>query len=184
MKWMRRDRLWLAAMLLVLRFGPAQAQVPVPEAAVKAAYLHKFPGYVEWPPGVFNTKTSAVVVGVVGADSVLAELTQIAFGHPVQGRPVEARAVARGALPRDLNILFIGRDAAADATALMAELRDQHVLVVTEMLNGLTLGAALNCVVLQGRVRFEASMPAAESAGLKLSSGLLRVASRVVEAAP
>src|SRR4051812_8128170 len=35
-----------------------------PERAVKAAYLYKFLGYVEWPVGVFAQPDSPFVIGV------------------------------------------------------------------------------------------------------------------------
>jgi hypothetical protein len=57
------------------------------------------------------------------------------------------------------------------------------MLIVTDMPHGLDVGSALNssCPV-QDRLRFEASLRAAERAGLKISSRLLALAQRVVGA--
>jgi hypothetical protein len=55
---------------------------------------------------------------------------------------------------------------------------------VTDMAQGLERGAALVFVETESRLRFEASLPAAEQAGLRLSSRLLSVAERVVKAGP
>ena len=162
----------------------AQAQVPVDEAVVEAAYLHKFPGFVDWPPDAFKTPDSPIVIGVAGAPRVLEELAKVARGRLVLGRPVEARSVSGADAPRDVHVLFIGKDAGADAKLLMDEARKAHVLTVTDLPAGLRAGAVLDFVQVDGRLRFEASLAAAHRADVKLSSKLLSVAARVVEEAP
>ncbi len=175
---------WLGALALCALAAAAHAQVAADEEAVEAAYLHKFPGFVDWPPETFKTGTSAIVIGLVGAPRVLDELTKIARGRLVLGRPVEARAIGASTLPRDLQVLFIGKDAAADAGTLIDEARRAHVLVVTDIPGGLKAGAIIDFVQIDGRLRFEASLAAARRADLKLSSKLLSVASKVVEETP
>jgi hypothetical protein len=48
--------------------------------------------------------------------------------------------------------------------------------VITESDDGLDQGSVINLVVVDGRVRFEVALDAAERAGLKLSSRMLAVA--------
>jgi hypothetical protein len=178
-------RHWLCALvLLCMAFacGRAWGQPPVQASDVKAAYLQKFPGFVDWPPDAFANSTSPFVMGVAGSEPVFGDLLDAArAGRRVLGRPIEVRQVAAGALPRGLHVLFIGREAAAEAATLVAEARTSHVLVVTDLPTGLQLGAALNFVEADGRVRFEAAPAAARRFDLKLGSALLSVAMRVVE---
>ena len=178
------NRSWggLAAALVLA--AAAHAQAPVPEEAVEAAYLHKFPGFVEWPAEAFKASTSPIVIGLVGAPAVLDELTKLARGRLVQNRPVEARAVDPKELPPDLHVLFIGKGATADLKKLVDGVQRAHVLVVTDVPEGLGAGGVLDFVRIDGRLRFEASVPAANRAGLKLSSKLLSVAAKVVEETP
>ena len=42
--------------------SPASAQ-QASEAAVKAAFLYKFPGYIEWPEAAFAGPDSPFVIG-------------------------------------------------------------------------------------------------------------------------
>jgi len=161
----------------------AQAQAPASEEAVEAAYLHKFPGFVDWPADAFRTPASPILIGLAGAPKVFDELTRIARGRLVLGRPVEAVVVSADELPPELNVLFIGKDAASGARRLIDEARRAHVLVVTDMPEGLKAGATLDFVQVDGRLRFEASLPAAHRADIKLSSKLLSVAYKVVEEA-
>lgn len=169
---------------LLLACKPVLAQASASEAEVKAAYLHKFAGFVEWPADRFASASSPYVVAVAGDEAVLEELRRIARGRLVQGRPVAVVPAAVGDVPRDANVLFIGRAAMRDAPALVADARNDHVLVVTEAPSGLAAGATLNFVQQDGRVRFEASLAAARASDLRLSSRLLGVATRVVEAQP
>ena len=178
-------RRWLGgAALAVSAAQLACAQAPVAEEAVEAAYLHKFPGFVDWPADAFKTGDSPIVIGVVGAPKVLDELTKVARGRLVLNRPVEARAVDATDLPPDVRVLFIGRDAVVDVRRLVDEARRAHMLVVTDLTDGLKTGATIDFVQVDGRLRFEASLVAARRAELRLSSKLLSVAARVVEETP
>ncbi len=173
-----------AVLALLLAGGPVLAQAIASEAEVKAAYLHKFAGFVEWPADRFPSASSPYVVAVAGDEPVLDELRRIARGRLVQGRPVSVVPAAAGDVPHDANVLFIGRAAMRDAAALVADVRSDHVLVVTEAPSGLAAGATLNFIEQDGRVRFEASLASARAADIHLSSRLLGVATRVVEAQP
>lgn len=170
--------------LAVMMSTTARAQAPVEEAVVEAAYLHKFPGFVDWPADAFRTPASPIVIGVAGAPRVLDELTKVARGRLVLGRPVEARAIAGADSMRDIHVLFIGKGTDAGVKALLDDARRGHVLTVTDMPAGLKVGAILDFVQVDGRLRFEASLGAAQRAEVKLSSKLLSVASRVVEETP
>lgn len=180
----RHQRGLIAVALAALVSVHAQAQPGAAEEAVEAAYLHKFPGFVDWPADAFLNASSPIVIGIVGAPRVLDELTRVARGRLVIGRQVEARAVVATGLPRDLQVLFIGKDASADAGLLIDEARRAHVLVVTDMPGGLKAGAVIDFVQIDGRLRFEASLPAARRADIKLSSNLLSVAAKVIEETP
>lgn len=155
---------------------------PVRPEAVEAAYLHKLPGFVEWPAQAFASPSSPIVVGVAGAPQVLEELSRIAKGRLVVGRSVEPRAVDLLAdVPHDLHVLFIGPQAARSGRALVEAARAHHALVVTDLADGLDAGAAVAFVHIDGRLRFEVSLGNTRKCGLKLSSQLMGVAWKVTE---
>ncbi|HEY0819966.1 MAG TPA: YfiR family protein, partial [Rhizobacter sp.] len=80
-----------------------------------------------------------------------------------------------------VHVLMLGRDVKRPAEWIAAA-KAHPVLVVTDLAQGLERGAALCFVETDGRLRFEASVPAAEAAGLRLSSRLLALADKVVKA--
>lgn len=170
-------RATLAAWLTVAAAAPAVAATL--EASVKAAYLYKFTGFVEWPPKAFPAPETPIVIGVVDAPEVLAELNRTLAGRTVHGRALRARQVTPGEALGGVNVLYVP---APDRLPL-AWLQSAHahpLLLVTDQPGGLDSGSMLNFLLDNGRVRFEASVPAAERAGIKLSARLLAVAERVV----
>lgn len=172
----------LAGCLATGGSGPAVAQphasLPPGDAVVKADYVQKFLGYVDWPAGAYAGPDAPHVVAVLRADDVLLALEQLAAGRSAAAgnRPLVVRRVAADDALAGVHLLLIGRGARpADATALRA----LPLLVVTDAPTGLADYAMLNFVTVDRRVRFEASPAAAERAGLKLNARLLAVAVRV-----
>src|SRR5690242_17448888 len=63
-------RCWIVALALAFSlaagFSAARAQgIDEKEAKLKAAFLLKFPLYVEWPKDAFDSPTNAIVFGVL-----------------------------------------------------------------------------------------------------------------------
>jgi YfiR/HmsC-like len=156
----------------------AQAEPTASADELKAAYLFRFLGYVEWPATTFAGPDVPIVIGVAGAEALLPLLNSVVEGRTVQGRAVVTRHMAPGDALRGVQVLFVGRDVDAPSAWIRAA-HDRAVLVVTETPEGLARGAVLNFVRVGDRIRFEASVAAAERSGLKLSSRLLAVASSV-----
>ena len=174
-------RAWLAVLGLaaLVTWGsaaPAQAPAAASERGVKAAYVYKFLGYVEWPAAAFAQADAPMVIGVVGADEVATELTEIVRGRAVGGHPVEVRKLRPGESTAGLHVLFIGAAERARAPPLIRAAHARGAMTITETDDGLEQGSVINLVVMEGRVRFEVSLEAAERAGIKLSSRLLAVA--------
>lgn len=149
-------------------------QAPVLERSVKAAFLYKFLGYMEFP----NDPGPSLVVGVLGSDEVAAELAQITSGRNVGNRTISVRNLREGDPLPALHLLFIGADAAQPGAALRAAEKNGTV-TVTEREDGLLAGSVINFRVVDQRVRFEVSLPAAERSNVRLSSRLLSVAYHV-----
>lgn len=171
-----RNRLLALVMMLFafscLAVGSQQGgATPVLERSVKAAFLYKFLGYMEFPSDLGPT----IVVGVLGADDVAAELAQITSGRSAGNRGISVRKLADGDSLAGLQLLFVGADAAQPAAALRAAEKNGTV-TVTEQEDGLRNGSVINFRLVDERVRFEVSLPAAERCNVRLSSRLLSVA--------
>ncbi|MDB5824344.1 MAG: hypothetical protein JWR21_3048 [Herminiimonas sp.] len=154
------------------------------ERSVKAAYLYKFLSYVEWPPAALNQPGSPFVIGIAGADAVASELMTLANGRTVDNRPVMVKPLNFGESFAGVHILFIGQQEAPRQKQWLVQAARRPVLTVTESNGGLQDGSCINFRQVEGRIRFEISLAAAEGNALKLSSRLLSVALDVKQANP
>jgi hypothetical protein len=145
--------------------------------AVRAAFLHRFASYVEWPPAASGD--GPFVIAVVGAEEVASRLDELLPGMTVQGRPAEVRRITRVADLDDVHILYVGPEMFARTRDLRAAAMQRPILLVTEGDAGFDGGGVINFLESDNRVRFEVSLPAADRAGLRIDSALLSVAGRV-----
>lgn len=170
----------LAASLFQQAQAQSQSRLEASEASVKAAFLYKFPAYVEWPADAFASPTAAFTFGVIGQDDVAAELERLVAGRQWSGHPIAVKRI-NGDNLKGLQVLFIGRGAADRIGTVVRAAQLPGLLVVTENEKGLAYGAAINFVLTEDRVGFEVAPEAAERNGLRISSRMLAVARRVVQ---
>jgi hypothetical protein len=143
--------------------------------AVKAAFLHRFASYVEWPPEALDE--GPFVIAVVGAEEVARHLDDLLPQMALQGRRAEVRRITRGADLEHVHILYVGDESPTRTRELRAAAMGRPILLVTD--GDVSNGGAINFVEADNRVRFEVVLPAAERAGLRIDSALLAVAARV-----
>lgn len=160
------------------------AEEPTLEHRVKAAFLYQFVGYVEWPPRSFTLPDAPVVIAVMGADAVAAELRQVVTGRTAGGRKVAVKQVRPGEPLAGVHILFIGSAESARLAQVAQSAQPRPVLTVTEAEGALEQGSMINFVIVDRRVRFEVALDSAERNGLRLSSRLLAVAQQVRTGTP
>lgn len=170
---------------LAMLSAPAAAQSAIAnnqlQRRVKAAFLVKFLGYVDFPASAFADGTAPLTIGVVDADELVEELARAVAGRTIDGRRIAVRRLREGeAAP--VHLLFVGGRDPVQVGRVVRQ-AGGAMLVVTECENGLRQGSAINFRLVDERVRFDVALEAAERNGVKLSSRLLTVASRVQKGA-
>jgi hypothetical protein len=151
--------------------------------AVKAAYLYKFLGYVEWPPAQFPKTDAPFVIGIAGNDPLAGELERITAGRRVKDRRIAVRRVRPDDPLTGLHLLYVGPGDSARAAHLLKLAQQRPILTVTDA-DAVTMPGIINFRVVDNRVRFEVALGAAQRSGLQLSSRLLSVALAVQAGAP
>jgi hypothetical protein len=176
---------WLALAGVLLAAAPAQAQPAgaTLERSVKAAFLYKFLGYAEFPPGAFADPAAPLVIGVAGSEEMAAELGRIVAGRSVNNRPVVVKLIRDGDNPSTVHMLFVAGADCGHAARVLRQAPAGPLLAVTEC-SGLPAGSAINFRIVEERVRFDVSLDAADKNNIKLSSRLLTVANHVSKGAP
>jgi len=157
--------------------APSLAAGVYSEDAVKAAFLYRFAGYVEWPATAASA--DSFTIAVLRADAVAEELERFLPGHQVGGRPVRVHVIKNIKELDDAQMLYVGPALQDNLHSLLAPLGKRAVLVVTDDEHGLERGGMINFLSVDRRIRFEVSLLASDRAGLKISAELLSVAARV-----
>jgi hypothetical protein len=171
-----------AAGLLLSMAPPSPAQAPAApveaqEHEVKAAFLSKFPAFVEWPSR--PAPEVPFVIAVAGAEDVAGELRRLTEGRRHEGRVIEIREVADAQGAMGGHMVFVGRAATARLPGIVRGLSGRAVLLVSEAPGALEQGSMVNFVVSDARVRFDVALDNAEAARLRISARLLAVARSV-----
>lgn len=172
----------LAALTLLAAPATGRAEAAATEYELKAAFLYNFTKFVEWPAAAFHDDRSSLRLCVLGEDPFGGSLQAIAK-EEVAGRKVTVLRSDLLSDPSGCQILFVSRSEEGRLTAILEAVRDAPVLTVGEMEGFLEVGGIINFILQGSKVRFEINQESAERAGIKISSKLLRLATRVVSEA-
>ena len=154
---------------------PARAQGPS-EYQIKAAFLYKFARFVEWPASSFTSQASPLVIGILGEDPFGPMLDQATKGKSVQGRPLQVIRFSSLDEPPLCHLLFIGELKGHPLSQVFALLKDRSVLTVGDTEDFARSGGMIRLLMSDQRVYFDINGEAAQRAGLKISSQLLKLA--------
>lgn len=164
--------LWL---VLVAAQGGARAQ-SAGEYEIKAAFLYKFAGFVQW---LNDSGKGAICIGVVGQDPFGTMLNVVIDGKNLNGRSFTVR---RSGNARDLTgcrIVFISSSERPRLRAILNQLQPD-VLTVGDLPGFCEAGGVIGFELVDHRVRLRINLEAAQRNHLQISSKLLNLA-RLVE---
>jgi hypothetical protein len=147
------------------------------EYAIKAAFLYNFAKFVEWPKESFENPKN-VLLCVLGKNPFGSALHKMQ-GKEIQGRKLKVTQTERAEDIGKYHIVFVGRSEKDDVAEILANLKGHSVLTVGDMEGFAHQGGMINFIMKQRKVRFEINADAAEQAGLKISSKLLKLATIV-----
>jgi hypothetical protein len=157
--------------------APATLAEPGQEgAAARAAYLYSFLGYIEWPSRALPLTDSPLVIGVVDADEVAAELLLTTLGRKINNRAVVIRRLQPGDSMEDIHLLYIGPGEAQHVQAMIRQAPRRWTVTVTDDASADAIAGVINFRQSEGRLRFDVSQAAVERGDFKVSSRLLSVA--------
>jgi hypothetical protein len=166
----------LAAILMAATVFAADVE-GASEYELKAAFLFNFAKYVEWPDQALGDATTPLCIGVVGPDPFGASLDRLLAGKTIQARPIALRRFPSMDAVADCQLVFVSSD--AEPTAASGGWSRPGVLTVGETDAFLEGGGVIAFAMESGKLRFNINAAAADRAGLKLSSQLLKLAVRV-----
>jgi hypothetical protein len=150
------------------------------EYQLKAAFLLNFAKFVEWPATVFRSQQSPFSICVLGDDPFGRDLDETVKGQTIANRSAAVKRISQ--IPRDdgCQIIFVSAVGGDKWQRALDALKSSPVLTVVEH-DDLLDNVIINLEVEENKIRFQINLDAAEHAGLKISSKLLRLAKSVRE---
>jgi len=143
------------------------------ETRVKVAFIYNFARFVEWPA---HAGSGPMRIGILGRGDLGAPLQEVIKGKSVNGRPIEVAQVNALTGADCCEILLIERSETKHLKEIAAALAEKPVLTVCDGGSCLRDGVMIAFQIVDESVRFQINREAAEHAGLKISSQLLKVA--------
>jgi hypothetical protein len=179
MSWAWRMRIvaaaWLAASILLAGAQPRFST----EYDIKAAVVFNLAQFVDWPPEAFASPDSSMVIGVLGQNPFGNSLGRAVEGEMVQKRRITVKYGETLDALGPVHILFVCRSEAKRVREILPSLKQTSTLTVSDAEGFAQAGGMVNLVTAGDRVRILVNPVAIETAGLRASSKLLRIAELV-----
>lgn len=167
--------------LLLLASSSATAQMTVPlEYRTKAYFLAQFPRFIDWPDTAFSSAQAPFLICILGEFSLGPSLAEFMRGTLAQGRRVEIRSVRPEQDLRACQILFITQSKRKMYGKVLEVVRGSNVLTIGETPDFIDAGGGVSLLFELAILHFEVNLAAANGANLRISSGMLSLARRVI----
>jgi uncharacterized protein DUF4154 len=145
------------------------------EYEVKAAFIHNFTKFIDWPSEAFETKDSPFRIGILGKgfiDKSLIDLT----GKKTQKRLLEVSRVKNPNEFSQFHVIFVNSSENGRLKSILQTLKGAGILTIGDMPGFAERCGVINFYLKSGKVRFEINVEASHQEKLKISSKLLRLA--------
>ncbi len=149
------------------------------EYKLKAAFVYNFTKFIRWPETAPAGSDDKIVLCVLADDFVREVVRDTVKGKPVRGNPIEVRPLSGSAEADLCHLVFVGASQRRHLKSMKERTRQGGVLVVSEAGEFGEEIAMINLIVDRNKVRFEIDVDAADQAGLRISSKLLKLATIV-----
>lgn len=172
----RRFPLRILGLLFLALLSPTARSAPALEYEIKAVFLFNFLQFAEWPDHAFAGPDAPFVIGILGNDPFGPLLEETVKGETINQRPIVIRRHQTTDGADTCHLLFISRSETRRLAPILQTIADHPVLTVSDADDFAARGGAIELVTVHGRVRLKINPRATKTAGLAISSKLLRPA--------
>jgi len=171
---MRNFRLFIALLVFTFRSVSIWGQKDkASEYNLKAAFIYNFTRYIEWKE---ESAENEFIIGIIGASPINDPLGEIVKTETVDNKKITIKRFSKPADISFCHILFISQNAGVALDDILAKMSGKGTLIISEQNGYAELGTAINFVIVNRKLKFEANVRAINSAGLTASSQLLKLA--------
>jgi len=159
--------------------APIARAEAAPEYQVKAAYLYYFATFVDWPAQALARHGDDFVIGVLGEDPFGPLLEETLRGKTAHDRRFVVKRFTRVKDALESNILFVSTSEEERLPFILKTVEGAQILTIGETEGFAERGGQIGLRTEGGKVRFQVNVAAAEQAGLRISSQLLKLGTLV-----
>jgi len=138
-------------------------------AIYKASFLYNFAKMIDWPT---DEKTGNFIIGVYGDSPVYKELIKKYAEKNIGTQKIEIKKLSENPDIGKVHLLYITKNKTASIPALIKNVGNQPVLIVTDSPVGIRLGSSISFVIVNHKLNFELNVSEATNHGLIIGSRL------------
>ena len=154
------------------------------EHQIKAAALYNIIAFTDWPDTAFSTPDAPLVLAVLGQGPIASLLDQFVENETWRGRRIEIRKISSSTQATGCHVLYIARSAHGSWRTVAGQLARQPILTVSDEGNFAQQGGIVQLATDRNRLLLIVNLPAARTAGISISSKVLRLAQVLDSRAP
>jgi hypothetical protein len=154
------------------------ATAQMTEPALKAAFLHRFVKFAEWPADAL-AQGQRLGMCVVGDAAVAEALDRAIKGRAIEGHQVTVTMLKASDSAAGCHLLYVSASAIKRSAGLLRSARSASVFTVSDSDKFAESGGVAQLIVENDRIRFAINIASAQRGRLNLSSKLLSLAKLV-----
>ena len=143
------------------------------EYNLKAAFIYNFTRYIDWKE---SSDQNEFIIGVIGTSPINDPLAEIVKTEMVDNKKIIIKQFSKPADITFCHILFISEKSSIPLDDILAKTTGKGTLIISEKDGYAEQGTAINFVIVNRKLKFEANVKAINAAGLTASSQLLKLA--------
>jgi len=145
------------------------------ENEVKAAYLFNFAKFVEWPDRAFESKTSPIVLCILGDDPFGEALTSLEM-KKIKGRSLMVSRANNKEQIKPCHMLYVCDSEKKELSDVLSKSDNKTCLTVSSIDDFASKGGMIGFVRKGKNIRFEVNLDKIKRVELSVSSRLLNLA--------
>jgi uncharacterized protein DUF4154 len=159
--------------------APLAGQALAVEYEVKAAFIHNFTKFIDWPSEAFEGNNSPFKIGILGTGPIDKPLLNL-NGKKAQKRSLEVSRLQNLNDVSQYHIIFVNSSENGSIRPILGALKGTGILTIGDTPGFIEHCGIINFYLKSGKIRFEVNIEASQRENLQISSKLLRLA-RIVK---
>lgn len=154
------------------------------DAALRAAFVYRFATLTTWPAAAFGPGGEAACIAVIGDEKLANALQKTVEGKRLHGRKIAVKYLESRDVAHACQVLFLDGSQSEHLVDAVRAVSARPVLTVSDADSFVEQGGMIQLLPVDKKLRFAINRGAAARSELRISSKLLRLATRVTDDVP